>query len=144
MAIVQELVSNLTYEVALAPAAAAVADNTAQVSGIIDTRGYEHVTFVILTGALADADATFAVTMHHGDAANLSDATTVDTACLVGTLADAGFTFAADNAVRKVGYTPGKGGGKRYVRITVTPSANTGAAPMAILAAKLPLQRPAA
>lgn len=142
--ILHELVSNIAYEVALAPAAAAVADNTAQVSGIIDTQGYEHVTFIILTGALADADATFAVTMTHGDDPALADGAAVSSDVLVGTLAGAGFTFAHDSATRKIGYTPGKGAGKRYVRITVTPSGNAAAAPMAILAAKLPLQRPAA
>jgi len=144
MAIYHELLNNVAYEVALAPAAAAVADNTAQVGAIIDMQGYEHVTFVIATGTLADADATFAVTLQDGDQANLSDAAAVDTACLVGSLAGAGFTFANDSATKKVGYTPGKGAGKRYVRLTITPTGNAAAAPMAAIAAKMPLLKPAA
>lgn len=144
MAVVHELVNNIKYEVALAPLATAVADNTAQVGAIIDMQGYEHVTFILATGTLADADATFAWTIHDGEAANLSDAATADPACLVGTLAGAAFTFSDDGATKKIGYTPGKGGGKRYVRATVTPTGNAGAAPMAIIAAKLPLARPPA
>jgi hypothetical protein len=106
---------------AISPAAA-IADNTAVVSQIIDRAGYENLTFLISIGALADADATFAVTMDHGDAANLSDAAAVPAANVLGTLAKAGFNFADDDKVRKVGY----GGSKRYVRITITPSGNAG------------------
>jgi len=68
--------------------------------------------------------------MDHGDASNLSDAAAVPAASLVGTLALAGFTFADDGETRKVGYV----GEKRYVRLTITPSANAGAAPMSVVA----------
>lgn len=37
-----------------------VTDNTAQISQIIDRQGYDALTFVIATGSIADADATFA------------------------------------------------------------------------------------
>lgn len=114
---------------AISPAAAAT-DNTAWVSEIIDTRGYGSLTFLLLTGSLADADATFAVTMDHGDASNLSDAAAVPAAQLVDTLALAGFTFADDNETRKIGYI----GSKRYVRLTVTPSNNSGNAFLAAIA----------
>jgi hypothetical protein len=97
---------------------AATTDNTAWVSNIIDTAGYEAVTLAFQTGTLTDADATFAVTMEHGDAANLSDTAAPASTDLVGTLALAGFTFADDNKARKIGYV----GSKRYVRLTVTPS----------------------
>lgn len=116
--------------VALAPLAAGVADNTAQVSQIIDTRGYDSLTFLIITGAIADADATFAVTMDHGEVSNLSDAAAVAATDLVGTLALAGFGFADDGETRKVGYI----GTKRYVRLTITPTGNASAAPMAAIA----------
>lgn len=102
--------------------AAAIIDNTALVSQILDVKGYDAATFVILTGSLADADATFAVLVQHGDAANLSDAADVPDDMLVGTEALAGFTFAADDACRKIGYL----GDKRYVRVTVTPANNSG------------------
>lgn len=102
--------------------AAAVTDNTAIVSSIVDTYGYEGVTLAFVTGTDADADATFAVTLEHGDVSNLSDTAAVAASDLVGTLALAGYTFADDAKTRKVGYI----GSKRYLRMTITPSANTG------------------
>lgn len=94
--------------------------STAVVGSIIDTQGFNGVEFFILTGALTDSNATFAVTMDEGNVSNLSDASAVAAADLVGSYADASFTFANDNAVKKIGYK----GIKRYVRLTVTPTAN--------------------
>lgn len=107
-----------------------VADNTAQVSQIIDRQGYDSLEFVILTGSLADADATFGVLVEHGDAANLSDAAAAPDADLLGTEALASFTFADDDETRKIGYR----GAKRYVRLTITPAANASAALLAAVA----------
>lgn len=107
-----------------------VADNTAQNSEIIDTRGYGSLTFVILTGSVADADATFAVTMVHGDDSGLSDSATVPAAQIVGTTTLAGFQFDDDNETRKIGYA----GSKRYVRMTITPTNNASAALLAAVA----------
>ena len=104
------------------PSIAAITDNTAMVSTIVDTAGYEGLTLILNTGTLTDADATFALTMEHGNAANLSDSTVPVQADIVGTGALANFTFADDNKCFKIGYV----GTKRYVRATVTPSANTG------------------
>ncbi|MDH5612209.1 MAG: hypothetical protein OEY66_07115 [Gammaproteobacteria bacterium] len=104
-------------------------DNTATVSGIIDLQGYGSLEFLIATGTLADADATFTTLVEEGDVANLSDAAAVADGDLLGTEALASFTFAEDDSVFKIGYT----GNKRYVRCTVTPAANTGAAPLAII-----------
>lgn len=101
---------------------AATTDNTAYVSQIVDTLGFGSVEFAILTGSLADVDATFAVTVDDGNVSNLSDAAAVAATELLGTLALASFTFANDNSVFKIGYV----GNKRYVRVTVTPAANTG------------------
>jgi hypothetical protein len=103
------------------PPIAARTDNTAIVSTIVDTRGYDSATFAIAIGTNTDTNATFAVTMDHGDASDLSDATSVPTGSLVGTLALAGFTAASDDTKsRKIGYV----GSKRYVRLTITPSGN--------------------
>jgi hypothetical protein len=125
----RDMMNNIHPVPAIAPVV--VTDNTAQVSAIIDLRDYDSCTFVIATGTLADADVTFAVTLDHGDASNLSDAAAVTAATgLVGTLALAGFTFADDGECRKVGYT----GVKRYVRLTITPSGNTGNAPLTAIA----------
>ena len=124
----KDLFNNVAVKTAIAPVS--IADNTAQVSSIIDRQGYESVTFAIATGDIADADATFAVLVEHGNASNLSDAAAVDDDDLLGTEAIAGFTFADDNATRKIGYV----GGKRYVRFTITPSGNGSAALMAAVA----------
>jgi hypothetical protein len=118
----KDLFNNITIGRAIAPVS--VSDNTAQVSQIIDRQGYSSVTFAIAAGSLADADATFAVLAEHGDTANLSDAATVSAGDLLGTAALAGFTFADDNATRKIGYK----GAKRYVRLTITPASNASAA----------------
>lgn len=115
--------------VAIAPAAA-TADNTPWVGGWIDRSGYESLTYVFATGIEADADATFAVTMQHADLDDHSDAVAVASTDLVGTLALAGFTFADDGEARKVGYV----GGKKWNRITVTPTNNAGNAFLAALA----------
>lgn len=104
---------------AISPVAART-DNTAIVSSIIDRQGYDSLTFGIAVGTNTDANATFAVTMDDGDAANLSDAAAVAAGDLVGTYALAGYTFADDAESRKIGYR----GNKRYVRLTITPSGN--------------------
>ena len=115
-------------------------DNTATVSPIVNTVGCRSVSFLIGTGVLADADATYVVLIEEGDDSGLSDAAAVADADLIGTELLAGFTFAADGKGRKIGYK----GSKHYVRCTVTPSANTGSSPVAILAVTEPLQRPSA
>lgn len=125
----RDLANHLEVRRAISPAAATT-DNTAFVSQIIDLAGFQSLVFAILLGALADADATFTVLVEHGDQANLSDAAAVPDAGLTGTEAAAGFNFGDDNKVRKIGYV----GGKRYVRLTVTPANNTGNVFLAALA----------
>lgn len=123
-----DLHNKLAVRRAISPVS--VADNTAQVSQIIDRQGFTGLEFAIMIGAVADADATFAVLVEHGDAANLSDAAAVPDAELLGTEALAGFQFDDDNETRKVGYI----GNKRYVRLTVTPANNASAALIAAAA----------
>lgn len=126
----REMVNNVSAIPALVPVAAAVADNTAQVGAIIDTQGFQSLMILLVTGTLADADATFVVLIEDGDAANLSDAAAVADIFLEPVEATVNFDFGDDSIVRKIAYT----GPKRYVRMTVTPAANTGAAPMAGIA----------
>lgn len=111
---------NRLHFVPLIVPVAARTDNTPIVSAIIDTQGYESVEFALVTGTNTDTNATFAVTVDEGDNSALSDAVAVTNSKLIGTLAEAGFTFADDNECRKLGYI----GSKRYVRLTVTPSGN--------------------
>lgn len=107
---------------------AAVADNTALVGAIIDAQGYDGLCFCIVTGTLADADATFTTLVEHGDDPSLSDAVAVPDDQLLGASStktpeqNASFTYADDNKCFKVGYV----GNKRYVRLTVTPANNAG------------------
>jgi len=124
-----DLMNSITPKVAIAPVV--VSDGTAQVSGAIDTRGYGSVTFLIALGTLADADATWTVVVKEGDTSTQGDHTAVADVDLLGTEALAGFTFAADSACRKIGYS----GSKRYVSIEIDDgTANTGSAPMAVIA----------
>ena len=106
----------------LFPPKAAVTDNTAQVSSIIDMLGYNSCTLALDTGTLTDTDATFAMTLEVGDDPALADTAAPPATDLIGTLALASFQFDTDNMCRKIGYI----GGKRYIRATVTPSNNTG------------------
>lgn len=122
-----DLYSNIKVLPAIDPVTQTNSD-TALVSDIIDTQGYGSLTFVIATGTLTDADATFTVLIQDGDNSALSDAANVSDDFLLGTEAAASFTFANDGIVRKIGYV----GKKRYVRLTITPSGNnSGAAPLA-------------
>lgn len=107
-----------------------VTDNTAQVSTIIDRQGFESVEFVINVGTVADADTTIAALLEEGDTANLSDNATVSSTDSLGTQAGAGFQFDSDNQVRKIGYI----GTKRYLRLTLTPSNNSGNLDLGVLA----------
>jgi len=111
------------YSRAISPAAA-TSDDTAWVSEILDTANFADNELVLLAGSLADADATFTVLLEEGANSALSDNTAVADVDMLGTEALASFTFAADNATRKLGYI----GMKRYIRATVTPAANTGGA----------------
>lgn len=124
----RDLMNNVHPIRAISPVS--VADNTAQVSQIIDRQGYDSLTFLIATGSLADADATFTVLVEDGDAANLSDAAAVSDDELIGTEALASFQFDDDNETRKIGYI----GNKRYVRLTITPAGNASAGLLAAIA----------
>ena len=117
----RDLFHNVHPVRAISPAAAKT-DNTPFVSEIIDTKGYESLTFLLAAGDIADADATLTVLVEASDAANMAGAEAVPDKELIGTEAQAGLSFADDNKTRKIGYV----GGKRYVRLTVTPANNTG------------------
>lgn len=115
----RDLHNNIHVLQGIAPSAART-DNTAIVSAIVDTAGYESCEFAINIGANTDANATFAVLVEDGDNSSLTDNAAVADAQLLGTETLAAFTFADDNETRKIGYI----GGKRYVRVTITPSGN--------------------
>jgi hypothetical protein len=124
----KDLMNNVHVARVLSPVS--VADTTAQVGQIIDKKGFESLTYLIATGSIADADATFTVLVEDGDAANLSDAAAVADANLLGLETTASFQFDDDNEVRKLGYI----GSKRYTRLTITPVGNASAALLSAVA----------
>ena len=117
-----DLHNNLEFRRLISPDEGA-GDNTAKVSQIIDLANVTSCEFVIATGTLVDADATFTVLVEDGNVSTLTDNAAVDDAFLLGTESGAAFTFTNDDVVRKIGYI----GPKRYVRLTLTPASNTGA-----------------
>jgi len=116
-----DLSSNITPKRVISPVS--VADNTAQVGTVVDSQGFGSVTYVIATGSIADADATFTVLLEESDASG-SGYTAVADDDLIGTEALAAFQFDDDNECRKLGYR----GVKRYTRLTITPANNASAA----------------
>ena len=124
----RDMHNNIATKRAISPVV--VTDNTAAVSQIIDRIGYDSLEFVIATGTLADADATFTVLVEDGNASNLSDNAAVDDKYLLGTEALASFIFSDDDKTFRIGYS----GYKRYVRLTITPANNTGNAAIAAVA----------
>lgn len=117
----KDLHYSVKYSRAQSPIAAETG-NTAFVTEILDTANFSSNELVILTGSLADADATFTVLLEEGNNSALSDNTAVADGDMLGTEASASFTFAADNSVKKLGYI----GSKRYIRGTITPANNSG------------------
>jgi len=111
------------------------ADNV-WISEIIDLQGYDSCYFAMATGDLADANATFAALLQESDNSNFSSANDVADADMVsqtrGTAPEtaASFQFDDDNEVRSIGYI----GNKRYVRLYVTASGNTGVALLSVTA----------
>lgn len=103
-----------------------ITDNTAQVC-TADRAGFEAIEFLVALGTVADVDATLTVLVEDSDDNSAWAAVADD--FLLGVEA-MGLDFADDLTVGKIGYV----GGKRYVRVTVTPANNTGSLPIALVA----------
>ncbi|WP_159005288.1 hypothetical protein [Bradyrhizobium sp. S69] len=119
---------NLKFVPAIAPVT--ITDNTPLVGAIVSNAGFQALTYAIQTGVLADVDATFVALLEESDAADLSGSNPVADSDMLGTELLAGFTFADDTATRKLGYI----GNKLYTRLTITPTGNTGSAPISAMA----------
>jgi hypothetical protein len=127
----RDFANNIAVLSVIAPAANNDLGTTPLVGAIIDRLGFESLTYAIATGALTDANATYSVLLEESDAANMDGASAVADADLIGTEAAAGFTYANDGVVRKLGYV----GNKRYTRLTITPAgADDGDSPIAAVA----------
>lgn len=105
-------------------------NDTALVSAIIDRKGFDALEFAIASGTLADGDATFTALVEDGNDPALADNVAVADADLLGTEAEASFTFADDDKAFKIGYR----GNKRYARLTITPTGNGGNAAISAVA----------
>lgn len=115
-----DLHNNVQYKQGIAPIAA-VTNNTAYTSAILDTAGFENNEFIGVFGSVADADVAFTVLVEDGNDSGLSDNGAVADEFLLGVEA-MGLNYDSDNKTFKIGYT----GQKRYLRVTVTPANNTG------------------
>lgn len=124
----RDLHNHLSIQRSISPVI--ITNNTAQVGEIIDLQGFGSLEYVILTGTLGDANATFTVSVEHGDEPDLSDAIAVPDTEFLGSEADASFDSDADNVTRKIGYV----GTRRYNRLTITPADNSGNAPVTAIA----------
>ncbi|TDR94199.1 hypothetical protein [Enterovirga rhinocerotis] len=144
----RDAISDMLVKRVLSPVS--VADNTALVGQVIDRQGFDSLAYLIATGAIADADATFSVLLEESDAANMAGATAVPDIDMnsqdpaLAPEAAAGFTFASDDQVRKLGYV----GNKRYTRLTITPASNASAALVSAIAVlgrpdRAPVEQPA-
>ena len=126
----KDLASSIDMDFAIAPAVET--GNTAHASSIIDTKGFESLTFGIIVGTLSDSGCALTPSFEHGDDSALSDSTVPAAADHIGTVAACTFDQDDDNEVRWIGYV----GKKRYVRITLTPTSNAGNIPLACIAVK--------
>lgn len=123
----RDTTSNNAIRRAISPVS--VADNTATVSQVIDRQGFDAVKFIIAIGSVADADATFTVLLEESDVSGsgytaVADIDMISQTHGVAPEVAASFQHDSDNQVRKLGYI----GGKRFLRLTITPANNASAA----------------
>lgn len=123
----KDLYHNIRVARALSPTD--TTNDTPHVAEAVDGANAESVVYVILTGSLADANATFTVLLEECDTSG-GTYTSVDDGDMFGTESGASFVFSDDNKCLKIGYK----GQKRYTRMTITPSGNTGAALLSVAA----------
>jgi len=83
---------------------------------------------LISYGTIADVDVTFTTLLEESDASGSGFAAVAD-ADLIGTEADANPLFSDDGKCFKLGYK----GQKRYLRLTITPAANSGNIPVCMI-----------
>lgn len=120
----KDVLSQVKFQKAITPVV--VTDNTAQVSTALDCAGFTGAVAIICTGTLSDADATTVVLLEESDASG-SGYTAVADADMIGTEILAAPDFSDDGKQFKLQYK----GVKRYLRLTITPSGNTGNIPLA-------------
>jgi hypothetical protein len=106
-----------------------IATDTTTVGNIISSAGFGSLVFSLVTGTVSDGDYTLVI--EHGDEADLSDATTVASADLIGGLPS--FTADTDdNLSKNVGYI----GKKPYARASIVSANTTSGAIIGVVAIK--------
>jgi hypothetical protein len=107
-----------------------ITTNTTTAGSIIDMQGYGSLEFIIRSGTLTDG--TYTPLVEEGAVSNLSDATAVADADLLGTEAAAAFVSTDDNTIKKIGYI----GAKRYVRLSLVSTSVTTGGTMSVIVLK--------
>lgn len=105
---------------------AAISSSTTTAGNIIDTQGYNALTFVLNVGARTDG--SYRLSVEHGDDPALADTAAPDATDLVGTTAAT--AVAAAQTQSKLGYV----GNKRYVRVSVVSTGVSSGATVGVLA----------
>jgi hypothetical protein len=124
----QDLHGSIKYVAAVIPQTATNSD-TAITGAIIDLQGARGCEFVIVTGAITDANVTVAVTLAESADSGMSGSNAVAASDQSGSPS---FDYTSDSTTKKVAYL----GTKRYVQMTLTPTGNnSGALPVAAVAA---------
>lgn len=109
-----DLMNDIDLKVAVAPTV--ISDGSSITSAVIDTKGYQSLTLVVVLGSVASATATWSVDVLDGDTATQADHTSVDDDFIIGTKDLAGFGFDDDSLCKKIGYK----GSSRYVSLEIT------------------------
>ena len=124
----KDLHNNIAVKRAVSPISQS--GNAAMVGAIIDRQGFNSLEYLITLGTITTAGTAYTALLEESDAADLSGSNAVADADLLGTEALASFVDSEVNTTKKLGYI----GSKRYTRLTMTPSGNTGASTMAAVA----------
>lgn len=122
----KDLMNEIKLVLAVAPVV--VSNNTPPTEIEVDRQGFESLTFGVLLGTLADTDATFAATMTETDTTGSNYTAVAADDILYGS--ETTWDYSADLACKKIGYI----GNKRFVKLTITPTNNSGNAPIGAVA----------
>jgi hypothetical protein len=125
-----DLHNNITLSRVISPISQS--GNAAMVGAIVDMQGYGSLEFAITLGTITTAGTTYTALLEESNDSGLSGSNAVADADLLGTEALASFVDSEVNTTKKLGYK----GGKRYVRLTMTPAGNTGASTMSAVAVR--------
>lgn len=125
----KDMHNNVTVKTAMS--ITATTGNTAINGTAIDRQGFNSVEFVASLGTITTAGTKYAIEVQESDTTTSGDFTAVADADLLGTEVAVGFDGDTETGlVKNIGYV----GIKRYVRVKVTPSGNTGASTFGVVA----------